>query len=428
MVKQYSIPVCLWLLLLHTYTAQAQQNDTLTIEACYTRAEENYPLIKQRDLVLKSKEYSIDNVMKGYLPQFSINGQATYQSAVTQVPIALPGAEAPQLSKDQYKLYAEVNQTIYDGGAIRHQKYAHEVNAKVEEQKLAVELYTLKERINQLYFGILTTDEQLRQNELLQNDLQLGIRKTQASIDNGIAFKSNADALKAELLKANQRTTELEATRLAYLQMLGLFINQSLNENTVLARPQQLAISNEITRPELSLYDCQNKSIDVQYQQLQVKNNPKLNLFVQGGYGRPALNMLSNDFEAYYIGGVRLSWSLGGIYTLKKEKALLENSRRTINLQRETFLFNTNLTSRQQHADITRLQQLLASDGEIITLRESVKKASAAQLENGVITSNDYLREVNAEDQARQTKILHEIQWLLAQYNHQTTTGGLSDN
>jgi outer membrane protein TolC len=210
--------------------------------------------------------------------------------------------------------------------------------------------------------------------------------------------------------------------------MLGLFINQSLNENTVLARPQQLAISNEITRPELSLYDCQNKSIDVQYQQLQVKNNPKLNLFVQGGYGRPALNMLSNDFEAYYIGGVRLSWSLGGIYTLKKEKALLENSRRTINLQRETFLFNTNLTSRQQHADITRLQQLLASDGEIITLRESVKKASAAQLENGVITSNDYLREVNAEDQARQTKILHEIQWLLAQYNHQTTTGGLSDN
>lgn len=427
MVKQYSIPVYLWLLLL-PHTLHAQQRDTLTLEACYTSAEQNYPMVKQRDLILKSKAYSIDNAMKGYLPQFSINGQATYQSAVTQVPIALPGAEAPQLSKDQYKLYAEVNQTIYDGGAIRQQKNVHVVNANVEEQKLAVELYTLKGRINQLYFGILTTDEQLRQNELLKNDLQLGIRKTQASIDNGTAFKSNADALKAELLKANQRTTELEATRLAYLEMLSLFINQSLNENTVLTRPQQLTISNEITRPELALYDYQNRSIDVQYQQLQVKNNPKLSLFVQGGYGRPALNMLSNDFEAYYIGGVRLSWSLAGLYTLKKEKALLDNSRKTISLQRETFLFNTNLTSRQQHADITRLQQLLASDGEIITLRESVKKASAAQLENGVITSNDYLREVNAEDQARQTKILHEIQWLLAQYNHQTTTGGLSNN
>lgn len=427
MVKQCSIPVYVLLFLLQSYTLQAQRNDSLTIEACYTWAEENYPLVKQRDLILKSKEYSIDNAMKGYLPQLSINGQATYQSAVTQVPVALPGAEVPRLSKDQYKVYAEINQTIYDGGAIRQLKNTHEVNAKVEEQKLKVELYAIKERINQLYFGILTADEQLRQNELLQSDLQLGIRKTQAAIDNGTAFKSNADALKAELLKANQRTTELEATRLAYLDMLGLFINQSLNENTVLIRPQQLSISNEITRPELSLYDYQRKSIDVQYQQLQVKNNPKLSLFVQGGYGRPALNMLSNDFEAYYIGGVRLSWSLGGLYTLKKEKALLDNSRGTIGLQQETFLFNTNLTSRQQHADITRLQDLLASDGEIITLRESVKKASAAQLENGVITSNDYLREVNAEDQARQTKILHEIQWLLAQYNHQTTTGGLGN-
>jgi hypothetical protein len=138
--------------------------------------------------------------------------------------------------------------------------------------------------------------------------------------------------------------------------------------------------------------------------------------------------MLSNNFEAYYIGGARLTWSLGGLYTLKKEKALLDNSRKTIALQRETFLFNTNLTRKQQHADITRLQELMSTDAEIITLRESVKKASAAQLENGVITSNDYLREVNAEDQARQTRILHEIQWLLAQYNHQVTTGGLSNH
>lgn len=428
MVKQYSIPVYVLLFLLQSYTLQAQRNDTLTIEACYTWAEENYPLVKQRDLILKSKEYSIDNAMKGYMPQLSINGQATYQSAVTQVPVALPGAEVPQLSKDQYKVYAEINQTIYDGGAIRQQKNTHEVNAKVEEQKLKVELYAIKERINQLYFGILTADEQLRQNELLQSDLQLGIRKTQAAIDNGTAFRSNADALTAELLKAKQRTIELQSMREAYLDMLGLFINQSLTENTVLIRPQQLTIRKEVTRPELSLYDYQNRSIDIQYRQLQVKNNPKLSLFVQGGYGRPALNMLSNDFEAYYIGGVRLSWSLGGLYTWKKEKALLDNSRKAIELQRETFLFNTTLISRQQYADITRLQDLLASDHEIIALREGVKKASAAQLENGVITSNDYLREVNAEDLARQTKILHEIQWLLAQYKHQATTGGLDNH
>ena len=137
--------------------------------------------------------------------------------------------------------------------------------------------------------------------------------------------------------------------------------------------------------------------------------------------------MLSNDFEGYYIGGVRLIWSLSGLYTLKKDKALLENSRNTITLQRETFLFNTHSAGRQQHAEITKLQELIGSDDEIIALRESVKKASSAQLENGVITTNDYLREVSAEDQARQSKILHEVQWLLAQYTHQTTTGGLNN-
>jgi outer membrane protein TolC len=405
----------------------AQSPKVLTIEECYALAEQHYPLTRQHDLISKTLDYSLENAGKGYLPQFSINGQATYQSDVTQVPIVVPGSDIPTLSKDQYKLYAEVNQTIYDGGAIRQQKQTHEINAAIEEQKLAVELYKLKERINQLYFGILLTDEQLNQNELLKSDIQLGIKKVQAAIDNGTAFKSNADALKAELLKANQRTIELKATRLAYLDVLGLFVNQTLAENTTLTKPPILSVSQEIKRPELMLYDYQNKSIDVQYQMLNVKNNPRLGLFLQAGYGRPALNMLSNDFEGYYIGGVRLSWSLSGLYTLKKDKALLENSRNTITLQRETFLFNTHSAGRQQHAEITKLQELIGSDDEIIALRESVKKASSAQLENGVITTNDYLREVSAEDQARQSKILHEVQWLLAQYTHQTTTGGLNN-
>ncbi|HEY9048479.1 MAG TPA: TolC family protein [Ohtaekwangia sp.] len=423
-----TIPIllsCCWYLVL-VLPAHAQADYPLTLEECYTLAEQNYPLTKQRELIRQSREYSVDNVLKGYLPQFSINGQASYQSDVTQIPIKVPGTDIHVLSKDQYKVYAEVNQVVYDGGATRQQQHAQEMNALVEEQKLDVELYKLRERINQLYFGVLLTDEQLLQNELLKNDINIGLKKTQAAIDNGTAFKSRADVLRAELLKANQRTTELVAMRKAYLDVLGLFLNRSLPDVTTLAKPVVLTLSNEIHRPELKLYDFQNTSIDIQRELISVKNRPRLSLFLQGGYGRPALNMLSNSFESYYIGGARLSWSLSGLYTSRKEKAILNNSSRTIQLQRETFLFNTHASLRQQNAEIIKLQQLLQSDDEIITLRESVKTAASAQLENGVIDTSDYLREVNAEDQSRQTKIYHQIQLLLAQYNQQTIVGNES--
>jgi hypothetical protein len=134
--------------------------------------------------------------------------------------------------------------------------------------------------------------------------------------------------------------------------------------------------------------------------------------------------MLSNKFEAYYIGGIRMNWSLTGLYTFKKDKALLDISRQNIELQKEVFLFNTNFTLKQQNAEVIKLHELLKSDDEIISLRSGIKKTANAQLENGIINSNDYLREVNAEDQARENKLLHEIQLLMAQYNQQTTTGG----
>lgn len=401
------------------------QSKALTIREAYQLARKNYPMIRQQGLIEKTRDYSVSNAAKGYLPQVTVQGQATYQSAVTEfkLPVSIPGVEFPSISKDQYKIYGEVNQTIYDGGNIRTQVRSHEANAQVESQRLEVELYKLNKRVNQLFFGILMLDEQLKQSDLLKKDINLGIRKVQALIDNGTAFKSNANTLKAELLKADQRTIDLNASRKAYLEMLGLLTGQALGDSAVLERPVNLVAGNDINRPELRLYDAQNRSLDVQSQLLDVRNRPKLNFFFQGGYGRPALNILSNGFDPYYITGVRLNWSLSGLYTIKKDRELIRNNRDAVQLQKETFLFNTNLAARQQNAELDRFGRLLTTDEEIITLRESIKTTAAAQLENGVINTNDFLREVNAEDQARQNKILHGIQLLMSQYNLDNTLG-----
>ncbi len=397
------------------------QSESITLDSCYVLAKKNYPLVKQYELIAKSNEYTLENIAKGYLPQININGQATYQSDVTQLPKSIPGVKT--LSKDQYKIYAEANQVIYDGGVLKQQKKLQEANAIVDVQQLEVELYKLKDRINQLYFGILLIDEQLKQNFLTKNDIQLGLDKINAQIANGTALQSNADVLKAELLKADQQTIELNSNRKAFTDMLGLFINKPLDENTIFIKPENITSSGEIKRPELSMYDEQNKIFDAQNNLLTAKNNPKISFFVQGGYGRPAFNILSNNFDPFYIGGLRFTFPLSGFYTIKNERNLINISRQNIDVQKNTFLFNTQLAIKQQSADITKLQSFLKTDDEIISLRTNVKKAALAQLENGVLNSSDYLREVNAEAAARQNKILHEIQLLLAEYNERNTTG-----
>jgi outer membrane protein TolC len=426
MIKVVNKQKSKWLigvLLMCSHWAMAQQSNSLSLDNCLEMAKQNYPLIKQYTLIEKTKEYSIANAQKGYLPQFNVAGQATYQSDVTRVPISLPNVDIPTMSKDQYRLYGEVSQSITDLFTVKDQKEYINANSEIETQKTEVELYKIRERINNLYFGILLIDAQIKQTELLKKDIQSGIEKTNVAIANGVALKSTADNLKAELLKADQRTIELKATRKGYADMLALFIGNPIDENTVLEKPHRQMLTNTINRPELKLFDLQKKSFDVQEKLITAKNLPRLSAFFQGGIGRPGLNMLDNDLKGYYIGGLRLSWNITGFYTYKNEKKMLANNQSMIDIQRETFLFNTNLTLKQQNADITKMQDLIETDKSIVTLRESVKNTTQNQLTYGTATTNDYLIAVNAEDQAKQSLILHEIQLLMTEYNAQTTAG-----
>ena len=410
--------------LFFTFSLSAQQQ-SLGLQKAYDLAQQNYPLIKQRELIKQTTGYTIDNLSKGFLPQISLSGQATYQSEVTEIKVPIPGINIESPSKDQYKILADVNQLIYDGGVIKQQKQIQQLSEDVEQQKVEVELYKLKERINSLFLGVLYLDEQLKQVDLIKEDLNNGIKRVEAQVNNGVAFKSNLNVLKAELLKADQRIIELKASRKGYIDVLSLFINQNLPESTQLEKPgtQASILNNEILRPELKLYSTQEKLLGGQFRMIDSKNKPKASLFWQGGYGRPGLNFLKNDFDFYYTTGVRLNWSFGGLYTQKREKKIVELNQKAVDLQKEVFLLNTNTQLKQQQSEIDKLQQLVDTDKGIIDLRIQVKDAARAQLENGVITANDYLREVNAEDQARQSLITHQIQLLQAQINYQTISG-----
>jgi outer membrane protein TolC len=401
------------------YAAPAMAQTTLTLEDCYQLAQKNYPLIRQRELISRTGNYTVANAAKGYLPQLTFSGQATYQSQVVEIPF--PGA--PQLSKDQYKVQAEVTQTIFDGGNIHYQKELSKAATAIQQQQLEVNLYSIRDRVSQLFFGILLIDEQLKQNQLRKEDIGSGAHKTEGAVNNGAALRSSLDELKAELLNTEQARIQLRANRQAYLQVLALYINQPLDDNTLLVRPAPATMAAEIRRPELLLYDYQQRSYDVQEKQLKVSYLPKVSAFVQGSYGRPTLNFVSNEFGFYGLGGIRFSWGLGSLYTNKNSRQLLRISKQDVDVQKETFLFNTRLTMTRQQIEAVQYSDLIQQDQEIIALRTSVKKAAVAQLENGVITSHDYISQVNAENQARQNLILHEIQLLQVQYNNKNTSG-----
>ncbi len=391
--------------------------EMLSLEQCYQLSRENYPLIKKQELIKKSEQYTIENALKGWLPQINIVGQASYQNEVTELPMKLPNISVNPLSKDQYKVYADVSQNIFDGGNIKNQKIIAKAQSEIQSQQIEVELDKLKERINQIYFGILLTDKQLSQLQLTKSDINKGIEKAEAQLKNGVIFRSNLDVLKAELVKNEQREIELKSVKQTYLQMLSFFIKRNLDENVNLQTPEKMLISETNNRSELKLFDAQKMLIAAQKKLVNTKNTPKLGAFFQGGYGKPGFNMLKNEFDTFYMAGVRLNIPISGFYTKKNDLQLLNNQSQDVEIQKENFLFNQNFTEIQQKSDLDKIQNLIDKDDELIMLRKSIKNASLAQLENGVITTNDYLREVNAEEQAVLNKISHEIQYLLTQYN-----------
>lgn len=397
----------------------AALGQSITLDECQTKAKANYPLVKQYNLIEQTAQYNISNANKGYLPQVTLSAKGTYQSQVTKLPITIPNVTIPGLSKDQYQAVVEANQVIWDGGAISAQKKITNANAEVEKQKLEVDLYALNERINQLYFGILLLKEQLRQNDILQNELQTNYNRVASYKQNGVANQSDLDALKVEQINAQQRGTELHSTQKSYFIMLSALTGLTIDTKTELIKPEiNLASLNTTVnhRPEIGLFDAQNKLFENQKELLNAGNRPKIGAFVQGGYGKPGLNMLTNAFSDFYIGGIRLSWNLSGFYTQKNNLNKIEVSKKAMDVQKETFLFNSDLKTKQQQTEIEKLKSTLANDDEIIRLRGNIKKSATTKVDNGTLTITDLIREINAEDQAKQLKSLHEIQLIMNVY------------
>jgi outer membrane protein TolC len=392
----------------------------LRLEQCRAQAQANYPLAKQRGLIEKSREYSVANAGKVYLPQVALSARATYQSEVTSLPIDLSNMNIPTPDKDQYAATIEVSQALWDGGAARSQRGVLHASSEVERRQLRVDMRTLDDRVNQLFFGILLVDEQLKQNRLLQDELQRSHSRVASYLANGLANQADLDAVRVEQLNAMQGMERLKSSRQAYRAMLGELTGMSIADSAAFEKPfmgEASADWRSDSLPEVQLMQAQAALYEAQKSAITAGNMPRLGVFVQGGYGKPGLNMLSNELDAFYVAGARLSWNFGGLYTQANERKKVEVKKSAVEVQKETFLLNTRQHIAQLEAKIAGVKEVMKMDDEIIALRGSVKKSAEARVANGTMSVIDLLREVNAESLARQTKSLHEIELLMAVAN-----------
>lgn len=402
-----------------------------TLEECQQSAERNYPLIKQYDLIEQTTQLTMDNIGKGWLPQVSAHAQATYQSDVTAWPAQMKtmmqgmGIDMKGLKRDQYRVGIDVNQTVYDGGAISSRKRVALEQGNVQQAQTDVTLYQVRHRVNEMYFALLMLDEQMRLNRDLQELLAGNEAKLEAMVKRGTAAESDWLNVKAERLNAVQQATELEAQRRMLTTMLSTFCG---TEVTSVQKPAAVeALSQDADRrPEMRLYDAQLRLADAQEQSLDAALRPKLSVFAQGYYGYPGMNMfedmMSRKWSLNAMIGARLTWNIGALYTRKNDKAKLQLQRDATEVSRDVFLFNNRLEQIQQREEIARYTKLMADDEEMIKLRAAVRKAAESKLAHGIIDVNDLVREINQENAARVQWSIHELEALKQMYDNKITT------
>ena len=398
-----------------------------SVERCKEMAREHYPLIRRYGLIEQSRDYTLSNAARAWLPQVTLSGQATLQSDVVSWPeefesmLAMQGLDMPGIRRDQYKVQIDVQQTLWDGGKSRTDRAIAEGEAAQERMSTEVELYAVDSRVEEIYFGILLMQEQQRQIGEMMQRLQTNLDQVNALVENGMAMQADADAVEVQLLTQRQSLGQVEARLQSFRRILGLFIGEELGEVPLPMPVAEEPVGYDSERPELRLMDAQMALLQAREQMVDVSLAPRVALFAQGYYGYPGLNMFENMVSHRWtlngIVGVRMNWNISSLYTSKTSRRQLQNARDNVMLQREVFAFNSRLQAEQESAEVRRIREAIADDDRIVALRSRVREAAEVRLQEGMIDTHDLLGKISDETSAKIARSTHQIELVKAIYD-----------
>lgn len=398
-----------------------------SVERCKEMAREHYPLIRRYGLIEQSRDYTLSNAARAWLPQVTLSGQATLQSDVVSWPeefesmLAMQGLDMPGIRRDQYKMQIDVQQTLWDGGKSRTDRAIAESEAAQERMSTEVELYAVDSRVEDIYFGILLMQEQQRQIGEMMQRLQTNLDHMNVLVENGMVMQADADAVEVQLLTQRQSLGQVETRLQSFRRILGLFIGEELGEAPLPMPVAEEPVGYGSERPELRLMDAQMALLQAREQMVDVSLAPRVALFAQGYYGYPGLNMFENMVSHRWtlngIVGVRMNWNISSLYTSKTSRRQLQNARDNVMLQREVFAFNSRLQAEQESAEVRRIREAIADDDRIVALRSRVREAAEARLQEGMIDTHDLLGTISDETSAKIARSTHQIELVKAIYD-----------
>ncbi|MGM9832215.1 MAG: TolC family protein [Candidatus Limisoma sp.] len=408
-----------FLILVTCFTAFT--TSAVTIEECVEKAQSNYPTIKQYSLLDAQCNVDLSDINKLWFPRISAYGQATAQNKVAELPAQLRamldelGGGIRGLGKVQYKVGIDLNQTIWDGGKAKTQRELTKSLSDVQRTSLDVELYEVRQRVENLFFAILLTDEQIRQNRITRTVVENNLKKVRSMLANGTATQSDADMLEAQILSIDQNIDNADSTADGLRRMLELFVGETISEPLEMPSAQ-LPDTAESNRPELRLFDSNIKSNNLQLKLSDKSLVPTIGFFAQSYYGYPGYDyfksMLNRDWSFNIMAGVKIAWNIDSFYNKRNLSRRNTIANESIAAQRETFLFNSSQQTASQMAAIDGLKKVMVTDNRIVELRGNIRRAAESQLDNGIIDSADLLSKIADENIAELTKQLHKIEYL----------------
>ena len=416
---------------------------TITLEECLKLAKENYPLIRQHDLIEQAKDYTVSNLSKNYLPQLSLMANASWQSEAMKIPLKLPKTmdvklaenltvpveipeiKLPEGDKEHVSVGLGFTQVLWDGGRIGAGKDMARAEAEMMHGGVEAQLYAIRSKVKDLFFGVLLIDGRMKQLDEADEILNTIRKRVEVALEHGVVFSTDLDAVDVERLKYKQQRSDLEVRRSAFLKMLSRFIHRPLASSTDLQTPGEKMIrgGEEIKRPELNYLNLKKRRLDADLKMNNAELMPKFGLFVTGSYGKPGFSVFDNGFSFSAIAGVSFSWKFGKLYTRKHDRAIIEIQKEGVGLELESFVFNTRMELEQQNMEIERLKKLLQDDAEIVRLHENIMKVSQTKYENGVCTIADLIKDVNSFHVATLEKLIRELELKMSLYSWEIVAG-----
>ncbi|MFM6935374.1 MAG: TolC family protein [Flavobacteriales bacterium] len=408
------------LLLLIILRFQGYAQKVILLDSCVAWAKSNYPLLKQNQLFDEVSSLNIHAINEAWLPKLNMNVQGVYQSEVVQFNI--PGMTT-HFPHDSYIGSLSIEQTIFDGGLAKKQREIEGSNLSIEKQKNEIELYKLIERINQLYTSILLGKENLNMLTIYKDNLLNRRKNVAPAVENGLSLASSLDEIDVEILKIEQNMIETTQNLKALLQGISILTGKSISEKDEFSLIALGGKGAKTTRPELKLLDYQLELLESRYSLATKMALPKVYLNVAGNYGRPGPNFINQDLRAFGSAGLSVRWNISTLYGLNREKSRYEINKDLIDIQREAFLLNTSMSSINYERQIDAMNELIQKDASILEKRSAISKVYSSQLDNGKITVNQYLIQLNEEMTAKLNQKIHEIKRMNAESLYYTTNG-----